>query len=54
MTPTLFSVGQTHDLMILTWYISVKVEVPQIIKDNKMNDTEGICARQSRYETGFK
>ena len=32
----------------------VKVGVPQCMKDNEMNDTEGVCARQSGGEIRFK
>ena len=41
--------------------MSVKVKLPkerlgqpQSMKDNKMNDTEGVCARQSGGEIKFK
>ena len=32
----------------------VKVGVPQMMKDNEMNDIEGVCARQSVGEIIFK
>ena len=34
--------------------LSVKVEVPQSMKDNEMNDIEGVFARQSEGETKLK
>ena len=52
--PPLFGVGQTLDFMMLTGSMSVKVGVPQSMKGNEMNDTEGVCARQSGGEIRFK
>ena len=40
--------------MTLTWSMSFKVGVPICMKDNEMNDTEGVCARQSEGEIRFK
>ena len=39
------STSYTLDFMMQTWSISFKVGVPQSIKDNEMNDTEGVSAR---------
>ena len=52
--PTLFCVGKTPDFMMLTLSMSFKVEVPQSMKDNEMNDTEDVCARQSGGEIRFR
>ena len=54
VTPTLFSVGETPNLMKLTLCMSVKVEDYQSMKDNDMIDTDGVCARQSRGKTELK
>ena len=54
MTPPLFGVGKTPDFMMLSLSMSVKVEVCQSMKDNEMNDTEDVCARQSEGEIIFR
>ena len=38
---------------MITLSMSVKVEVPQRMKDNEMNDTEDVYARQSGGEIRF-
>ena len=34
--------------------MSIKVEVPQSMKDNEMNDTDDVCARQLEGEIRFR
>ena len=54
MTPPLFGVGKTLDFMILTLSMSIQVGVSHSMKDTEINDTEGVCARQSGGEIRFK
>ena len=42
VTSPLFGVGNTPNFMMLKLSMSVNVEVPLSMKDNKMNDTKGV------------
>ena len=53
VTPAFFGVGEKPDLMMLTWSMSFKVEIPQSMKNNEMNDTEDVCEKQSGDDTRF-
>ena len=48
MTQPLFGMGETPDFIMTTGSMLFKVKVLQSMIENEMNDTEGVCARQSR------